>query len=83
MLGLQFLGKLLVGLPSHKKALNFFSITMERSKSLSDSHNKLGLRMLHIFSVISDKLFKFPQTNNLLSTLFDALLGGASPEQVF
>ncbi|KAK1395990.1 Beach domain-containing protein b [Heracleum sosnowskyi] len=82
LLGLRFLGKLLVGLPSHKKALNFFSITMERSKSLSDSHDKLGLRMLPIFSIISDKLFKFPQTNNLCSTLFDALLGGASPEQV-
>ena len=83
MLALQFMGKLLVGIYSHKTALKFFSATTGRSKSLSDRHRKLGLQMLPIFSVISDKLFRFPQTNNLCTALFDTLLGGAGPEQVF
>lgn len=38
--------------------------------------------MQPIFSVISDRLFKFPQTDLLCATLFDVLLGGASPKQV-
>uniref|UniRef100_A0A162A6C6 BEACH domain-containing protein n=1 Tax=Daucus carota subsp. sativus TaxID=79200 RepID=A0A162A6C6_DAUCS len=82
LLALQFMGKLLVGIYSHKTALKFFSATTGRSKSLSDRHRKLGLQMLPIFSVISDKLFRFPQTNNLCTALFDTLLGGAGPEQV-
>lgn len=82
MLSLQFLGRLLVGLPSEKKALKFFSMYVGRSKALSDSHKKVGLRMQPIFSVISNRLFKFPQTDHLCATLFDVLLGGASPKQV-
>ncbi|KAL1821830.1 hypothetical protein ACET3Z_016699 [Daucus carota] len=82
LLALQFLGRLLVGLPSEKKALKFFSITVGKSKSLLDSNKKPGLPMQPIFSVISNKLFKFPLTDNLCAALFDALLGGASPKQV-
>lgn len=82
LLGLQFLGRLLVGVPSEKKALKFFSITVGKSKSLLDSSKKPDMGMQPIFSVISNKLFKFPQTDNLCAALFDALLGGASPKQV-
>lgn len=38
--------------------------------------------MQPIFLAISDRLFSFPQTENLCATLFDVLLGGASPKQV-
>ena len=38
--------------------------------------------MQPIFLAISDRLFNFPQTDNLCATLFDVLLGGASPKQV-
>lgn len=79
---MQFLGRLLVGLPSEKKALKFFSITVGKTKSLLDSNKKPDMGMQPIFSVISNKLFKFPQTDNLCVALFDALLGGASPKQV-
>lgn len=82
MLGLQFLGRLLVGLPSQKKASKFFNITVGKSKSLLESNKKPGLQMQLLFSVISNKLFKFPQTDNLCAALFDTLLGGASPKQV-
>lgn len=82
LLGLQFLGRLLVGLPLEKKGLKFFSIAVGRSKSLPESLRKVSSRTQPIFSVISDRLFKFPQTDLLCATLFDVLLGGASPKQV-
>ncbi|XP_038715869.1 BEACH domain-containing protein B isoform X2 [Tripterygium wilfordii] len=82
LLSLQFLGRLLVGFPSERKGTRFFNLAVGRSKSLSESHKKISLRMQPIFSVMSDRLFRFPQTDNLCATLFDVLLGGASPKQV-
>ncbi|XP_077215298.1 binding protein isoform X2 [Tasmannia lanceolata] len=82
LLGLQFLGKLLVGLPTEKKGPRFFNIAVGRSKSISGSHRKAIARPQPIFSAISDRLFMFPQTDHLCATLFDVLLGGASPKQV-
>ncbi|KAH7524781.1 hypothetical protein FEM48_Zijuj06G0155600 [Ziziphus jujuba var. spinosa] len=82
LLSLQFLGRLLVGFPSEKKGPRFFNIAVGRSRSLSESHKKISLRMQPIFSAMADRLFRFPQTDNLCATLFDVLLGGASPKQV-
>ncbi|XP_062098924.1 BEACH domain-containing protein B isoform X2 [Humulus lupulus] len=82
LLGLQFLGRLLVGLPSEKKGPRFFSLAVGRSRYLSDDHKKISLRLQPIFSAMADRLFRFPQTDNLCATLFDVLLGGASPKQV-
>ncbi|KAH7849592.1 hypothetical protein Vadar_020109 [Vaccinium darrowii] len=82
LLSLQFLGRLLVGLPSEKKGSKFFSISVGRSKSISEGHRKISLRMQPIFSAMSDRLFRFPQTDLLCASLFDVLLGGASPKQV-
>ncbi|KAK2977991.1 hypothetical protein RJ640_023529 [Escallonia rubra] len=82
LLSLQFLGRLLVGLPSEKKGLKFFNLTVGRSKSLSDDHKRVSMRMQPIYSAISDRLFRFPQTDFLCAALFDVLLGGASPKQV-
>ncbi|KAA8528370.1 hypothetical protein F0562_035725 [Nyssa sinensis] len=82
LLGLQFLGRLLVGLPSEKKGSKFFNLAVGRPKSLSEGHRKISLRMQPIFSAISDRLFRFQQTDLLCATLFDVLLGGASPKQV-
>ncbi|KAK4483931.1 hypothetical protein RD792_011140 [Penstemon davidsonii] len=82
LLGLQFIGRLLLGLPSEKKGSKFFNISVGRSKSLSEGHKKISLHMQTIFSIISDRLFTFPQTDHLCATLFDILLGGASPKQV-
>ncbi|MED6109928.1 hypothetical protein PIB30_038190 [Stylosanthes scabra] len=53
---------------------------MGRPRSLSEGQRKN--RMQPIFLAISDRLFYFPQTDNLCATLFDVLLGGASPKQV-
>ncbi|CAJ2641153.1 unnamed protein product [Trifolium pratense] len=80
LLSLQFLGRLLVGLPSEKKGSRFFNLPLGRSKSISENDRKI--RMQPIFLAISDRLFSFPQTENLCATLFDVLLGGASPKQV-
>lgn len=83
LLGLQFLGKLLVELPSVKKELKFFNFSVGRSKSISENFKKVGNSMPQpIFSAISERLFKFPLSDHLCATLFDVLLGGASPKQV-
>nr|KJB29367.1 hypothetical protein B456_005G097000 [Gossypium raimondii]KJB29368.1 hypothetical protein B456_005G097000 [Gossypium raimondii] len=82
LLSLQFLGRLLVGLPSEKKGPRFFNLAVGRSKSLSENSKKTSSRMQLLFFAISDRLFNFPLTDNLCATLFDVLLGGASPRQV-
>ncbi|XP_047328635.1 BEACH domain-containing protein B isoform X2 [Impatiens glandulifera] len=82
LLSLQFLGRLLVGLPSEKKGSKFFNLTVGRSKFFSEGHRKFSSRMQPIFSSISVRLFRFPQTDVVCATLFDVLLGGASPKQV-
>ncbi|KAK9032820.1 hypothetical protein V6N11_017863 [Hibiscus sabdariffa] len=82
LLSLQFLGRLLVGFPSEKKGPSFFNLAVGRSKSFSENNKKVSSRMQLLVSAISDRLFNFPQTDNLCATLFDVLLGGASPRQV-
>uniref|UniRef100_A0A7N0VH18 BEACH domain-containing protein B n=1 Tax=Kalanchoe fedtschenkoi TaxID=63787 RepID=A0A7N0VH18_KALFE len=82
LLSLQFIGRLLVGIPSEKKGARFFSLAVGRSKATSDSQRKINVRMQPIYSAISDRIFRFQQTDNLCATLFDVLLGGASPKQV-
>ncbi|KAH6766363.1 binding protein [Perilla frutescens var. hirtella] len=78
----KFIGRLLVGLPSEKKGSKFFNISVRRSKSVSEGHKKISVGTQPIFSIVSDRLFKFPQTDLLSATLFDVLLGGASPKQL-
>lgn len=82
LLGLQFLGKLLIGLPSEKKGQRFFGLAVSRPKYFPENHRKANTRFQPIFSAISRRLFMFPQTDHLCATLFDVLLGGASPKQV-
>lgn len=82
LLSLQFIGRLLVGLPSEKKGLKFFNLAVGRSKSLSECNRKTNSRMQPIFSAIAERIFRFPLTEHLCATLFDVLLGGASPKQV-
>ncbi|KAK6938070.1 PH-BEACH domain [Dillenia turbinata] len=80
LLSLQFLGRLLVSLPPERKGPRFFNIGVGRSKS--DNQRKASLKTQALFTAISERLFRFPRTDNLCATLFDVLLGGASPKQV-
>ncbi|KAK8597059.1 hypothetical protein V6N12_065535 [Hibiscus sabdariffa] len=82
LLSLQFMGRLLIGFPMEKKATRFFNLVVGRTKHLSEHNKKFSSRLQPLFSAISDRLFKFPQTDNLCATFFDVLLGGASPKQV-
>uniref|UniRef100_A0A0A9DC66 BEACH domain-containing protein n=1 Tax=Arundo donax TaxID=35708 RepID=A0A0A9DC66_ARUDO len=83
LLGLQFLGKLLVGVPSEKKGPRIFGLPVGRPRSIAEDIRKgvTAAPQLFFFS-ISERLFKFPLSDNLCATLFDVLLGGASPKQV-
>ncbi|XP_050379175.1 BEACH domain-containing protein B isoform X2 [Argentina anserina] len=80
LLSLQLLGRLLVDLPSERKGPRFFNLAVGRSRSLLDGQKKISRQP--IYTAMSDRLFRFPQTENLCATLFDVLLGGASPKQV-
>eukprot|EP00258_Populus_trichocarpa_P035046 XP_024451065.1 BEACH domain-containing protein B isoform X2 [Populus trichocarpa] len=82
LLSLQFLGRLLVGLQSERKPPRLFNLSVGRSRSVSESQKKVSSKMQPVFSAISDRLFRFPLTDNLCAALFDVLLGGASPKQV-
>ncbi|KAK9758397.1 hypothetical protein RND81_01G226800 [Saponaria officinalis] len=82
LLSLQFIGRVLVGVPAEKKGLKFFNLAVGRSKSLSESNRKSNSKMQPLLSAISEKFFNFPLTEHLCATLFDVLLGGASPKQV-
>ena len=83
LLALQFVGELLIRLPLDKKGLKFFTISVGRPKSLPENERKEGsIRLQIILSQICERLFKFPLSDNLSATLFDVLLGGASPKQV-
>ncbi|PUZ74193.1 hypothetical protein GQ55_1G045900 [Panicum hallii var. hallii] len=75
LLGLQLLGKLLVGVPSEKRGPKFFGLPVGRGKGTS------AAPQLFFYS-ISERLFKFPLSDHLCASLFDVLLGGASPKQV-
>uniref|UniRef100_A0A0D9YMP2 BEACH domain-containing protein n=1 Tax=Oryza glumipatula TaxID=40148 RepID=A0A0D9YMP2_9ORYZ len=82
LLGLQFLGELLVGVPSEKKGPKFFGLPVGRPRSISENLRKgmTAAPQLFFYS-ISERLFKFPLSDHLRATLFDVLLGGASPKQ--
>ncbi|XP_010671613.1 BEACH domain-containing protein B isoform X2 [Beta vulgaris subsp. vulgaris] len=82
LLSLQFIGRLLVGVPSEKKGLKFFNLAVGRSKSLSEVNRRTHSRIQPTFLAIAERLFSFPLTEHLCATLFDVLLGGASPKQV-
>ncbi|CAD6251786.1 unnamed protein product [Miscanthus lutarioriparius] len=83
LLGLQLLGKLLVGVPSEKRGPKFFGLPVGRPRSIAEDIRKgtTAASQLFFFS-ISDRLFKFPLSDHLCASLFDVLLGGASPKQV-
>ncbi|GAB2247807.1 hypothetical protein Droror1_Dr00007689 [Drosera rotundifolia] len=82
LLSLQLVGRLLVGFPSEKKGAKFFYLAIGRSRSPLEGNKKGSSRTQQIVSAISDRLLRFPLTDNLSATLFDVLLGGASPKQV-
>lgn len=62
--------------------MKFFSLSVGRSKYISENFRKGGTMPEPIFSAMSERLFKFPLSDHLCATLFDVLLGGASPKQV-
>ncbi|XP_044956208.1 BEACH domain-containing protein B-like isoform X2 [Hordeum vulgare subsp. vulgare] len=76
LLGLQLLGKLLVGSPSEKKGAILFTLPTGKSRKEMTSAPQL------FFHVISERLLRFPPSDNLSATFFDVLLGRTSPKQV-
>ncbi|XP_023157987.1 BEACH domain-containing protein B isoform X1 [Zea mays] len=83
LLGLQLLGKLLVGVPSEKRGPKIFGLPVGRPRSIAEDIRKGATAAPQLFFYsISDRLFKFPLSDHLCASLFDVLLGGASPKQV-
>lgn len=80
-MGLQLLGKLLVGVPSEKKGPKIFGLPVGPRSIAEDTRKGTAAPQLFFYS-ISERLFKFPLSDHLCASLFDVLLGGASPKQV-
>jgi hypothetical protein len=83
LLGLQLLGKLLAEIPSEKKGTELFPLFMGKSRPIVENLRKEISVASQLFSyTISERLFKFPPSENLCTALFSVLLGGVSPQQV-
>ncbi|XP_024315441.1 BEACH domain-containing protein B [Brachypodium distachyon] len=83
LLGLQLLGKLLVGIPSENKEATLFTSPIGQSRPFSENLRKeIASAPQLFFDTISERLLKFPLSDNLCATLFNVLLGGTSPKQV-
>ncbi|GJW65340.1 BEACH domain-containing protein B isoform X1 [Tanacetum coccineum] len=76
-----FLGRLFVAMHLEKKGSSFFTLAIGRSKSHLEGPKRVESKLQPIYSAMSDRLFRFPQTDVLCATFFDVLLGGASPKQ--
>jgi hypothetical protein len=82
LLGLQLLGKLLVGIPSEKKVAKLFTLPTGQYRLISENLRKeITSAPRLFFCVISERLLKFPPSDNLSAIFFD-VLGGASPKKV-
>ncbi|KAJ1260421.1 hypothetical protein BS78_10G231000 [Paspalum vaginatum] len=81
LLGLQLLGKLLAGTPE-KKGMKLFPLPIGQSRPISENLTKEITASPQLFLyTISERLFKFPLSDNLCAVLF-SVLGGTSPQQV-
>ncbi|WVZ78912.1 hypothetical protein U9M48_026555 [Paspalum notatum var. saurae] len=81
LLGLQLLGKLLAGTPE-KKGMELFPLPIGQSRPISENLTKEMIASPQLFLyTISERLFKFPLSDNLCAALF-SVLGGTSPQQV-
>lgn len=82
LLALQLLGKLLVGIPSEKKGTELFHLPLGKSRPISENITKeITAAPQLLFYTISERLFKFPLSDNLCAALF-SVLGGTTPQQV-
>lgn len=67
--------------PAEKKAFGLF-LGGVASKAASEHQRIEKLKLAHLFATIKERVLMFPFTDQLRATLFDMLLGGASPKQV-
>ncbi|CAL4966889.1 unnamed protein product [Urochloa decumbens] len=82
LLGLQLLGKLLAGIPSENKGMKLFPLHLGQSRPISENLTKeIAAAPQLFFYAISERLFKFPLSDNLCAGLF-SVLGGTTPQQV-
>lgn len=82
LLGLQLLGKLLTGIPSEKEGTKLFTLPLGKSRPISVNLTKEITAAPQLFlNTMSERLFKFPLSDNLCAVLF-SVLSGTSAQQV-
>lgn len=82
LLGLQIIGMLLWSVPSEKKGSWLLTITTGTTRAAYEHDQVERAKLTPLFAAITERLLAFPFTDLLRATLFDILLGGASPKQV-
>ncbi|BBM99563.1 hypothetical protein MPTK1_1g22060 [Marchantia polymorpha subsp. ruderalis] len=80
LLALRIIGAALVAAPAEKKGFALF-LGSGASKAASEHQRTEKLKLAHLFATIKERVLMFPFTDAMRATLFDMLLGGASPKQ--
>lgn len=81
LLGIRLVGALLITNTIEKKG--FGGTIMSTLKAVTDFQSRLDKQKSSlIFALMTDRIMAFPFTDVVRATLFDIMLGGASPKQV-
>lgn len=82
LLGIRLVGALLITNTIEKKG--FGGTIISTLKAVSDFQSRLDKqKSSFIFALMTDRIMAFPFTDVVRATLFDIMLGGASPKQVY
>ncbi|CAD6338666.1 unnamed protein product [Miscanthus lutarioriparius] len=82
LLGLQLLGKLLTGIPSEKEGTKLFTLPLRKSRPMSVNLTKEITAAPQLFlNTMSERLFKFPLSDNLCAALFSVLSGTSAQQE--
>jgi len=72
----------MTGMPSEKKGTKLFALPLGQSRPISENLTKELIAAPQLFlNTMSERLFKFPLSDNLCATLF-SVLSGISTQQV-
>lgn len=77
MLGLRLIGVLVLAMPSERKGSRLFT-----GRSAYDQQRSEKLKLAPLFAAIAERLFMFPFSNSVRTTLFDVLMGSFNIKQV-
>lgn len=80
LLGLRLIGAFLITNSVEKKGMG--GAILNTLKAVADFQRGDKQKTSFIYALITDRIMAYPFTDAVRATLFDIMLGGASPKQV-